>query len=71
VYDRVRIRLRGFYGAAGDLGFGANPVIDVVAGLAAALLVQFKRATADFFFNSRSAFVFSGWRMGVDTNAKC
>ena len=43
----------GFWGSAGDRGFGAEPVIEVVPVLEAAGLIQFIRTAADLFFKIR------------------
>jgi hypothetical protein len=40
----------GLYGPARDLRFGAEPIIEFVAGLVAALFVEFMRAAADLVF---------------------
>src|SRR5262249_13140802 len=49
----LRLGGAGLYCSAGDLCFGADPVIEVTAVLAAALLVEFIRATPDFLFKIR------------------
>ncbi len=49
----LRLGCGSFYGGAGNLGFGAEPVFHVVAILPAALLIQFICPTANLFMQIR------------------
>src|SRR5713226_3892358 len=65
-YVCLRLGRGGFYLRAHDRRFGAEPIIEVVAVLAAALLVELMREAADFFFKVRLQFTsyVCGWFLG-------
>jgi hypothetical protein len=49
----LRLGEGGFCGGAFHLGFGAEPIVEVVTVFSTALLIQFVRSLADFLFEVR------------------
>jgi hypothetical protein len=48
----LRLGCGGLHGAAKDLVFGEEPIIEIVAIFSAAKLIQLIRPTEDFFFKA-------------------